>query len=59
MYRLAMYRLAQAQVETSHSLAEQNARLVSAVDALRLRTRVLLVVVAALLLAQLVGWIAR
>jgi hypothetical protein len=53
---------AQLQAETSHTLAElaeQNARLVSAVDALRLRTRVLLVVVAALLLAQLVEWIAR
>jgi hypothetical protein len=53
---------AQVQAEMSQTLAElaeQNARLVGAVDALRLRTRVLLVVVAALLLAQLVEWIAR
>lgn len=53
---------AQLQAETSQTLAElaeQNARLVGAVDALRLRTRVLLVVVAALLLVQLVAWIAR
>ena len=45
--------------QTLAELAEQNARLVGAVDALRLRTRVLLVVVAALLLAQLVEWVAR
>lgn len=53
---------AKLQGETSQTLAElaeQNARLVGAVDALRLRTRVLMVVAAALLLAQLVGWMAR
>ena len=53
---------AKLQAETSQTLAElaeQNARLVGAVDALRLRTRVLMVVAAALLLAQLVGWMAR
>ncbi len=51
---------ARLQAETSQTLAElaeQNARLVGAVDALRLRTRVLLVVVAALLLVQLAAWI--
>jgi hypothetical protein len=53
---------ARLQAETSQTLAElaeQNARLVGAVDALRLRTRVLLVVVSALLLVQLVGWFVR